>query len=633
MIQVLSNDTIQKIAAGEVIEKPSSIVKELVENSIDAGATNIVVEIKNGGLDYIEVLDNGKGIAKDEIEIAFKRHATSKLNDFNDLYNLQSLGFRGEALASIVSVSKVIISTRTNDEKLGHKVYFEDGKKIEERPIAKNIGTSIIVKDLFYNVPVRKRFLKSKTTEANSITNLMYKLAIGNYGIGITYIKDDKLIFETKEKENLNSVLTELFGVNIVDNLLEFTLSGREYKINGYISNNKYYRANRSLQYIYINGRYIESKEIRDSIETAYKAVIPNGRYPVFQIFLSINPKHIDVNIHPNKEKVQITILEEILNSIQLKTKEILNQEFSLPEIKSKDDIKENILFQEDNSIKDLLEKFENNKATNSISNTNTDKIEKIEHDNTGKINLDNNTTSEEDFNNFVFESNEYYSVNTNTQEDLEIKEDYNIEIEEVNFIKENDFNEYIYIGTIFKTYLLYEDRVNNRIFIVDQHAAHERVLYEEFLKEFEEDEVIIQELIVPITIDLKQDEYDLYLENKDIFGKIGYNVDLFGGRTIIIRSVPNILGNAKNEQLFLDLLDSISNSDKKDGLDSIYKKIIKNSCKNAVKAGDSLSEMEIRELLNKLMNCKEPYTCPHGRPTLIEMSKYELEKEFMRVK
>ncbi|HHX68538.1 MAG TPA: DNA mismatch repair endonuclease MutL [Gallicola sp.] len=369
MIQILSNDTIQKIAAGEVIEKPSSIVKELVENSIDAEATNIVVEIKNGGLDFIEVLDNGKGIVKDEIEIAFKRHATSKLNSFNDLYNLQSLGFRGEALASIVSVSKVTVSTKTSEDKLGNKVYFEDGKKIEEKPIAKNVGTSIIVEDLFYNVPVRKRFLKSKTTEANNITNLMYKLAIGNYGIGITYIKDDKLIFETKEKEDLNSVLTELFGMSIVNNLLEFNLKGRDYSINGYISNNKYYRANRALQYIYINGRYIESKEIREAIESSYKAVIPNGRFPIFQIFININPKHIDVNIHPNKEKVQITILDDILNDIQLKSKEILNQEFSLPEIKSKDENKENILFRQGNDIKDLLEKFETNKIDNNATN------------------------------------------------------------------------------------------------------------------------------------------------------------------------------------------------------------------------------------------------------------------------
>ncbi|WP_099203209.1 DNA mismatch repair endonuclease MutL [Miniphocaeibacter massiliensis] len=627
MIQVLSKDTILKIAAGEVIERPSSIVKELVENSIDAGSTNITVEIRNGGIDYIEVSDNGSGINKDEIEMAFQRHATSKLNNFNDLYNLSSLGFRGEALASIVSVSKVSVLTKTDSDKLGTKAVFENGKIIKSRPSAMNTGTNIQVKDLFYNVPVRKKFLKSKITEGNSITNLMYKLAIGNAGIGISYIKDDKLVFKTKEGGNLKSNLTELFGIDLSENLLELNIKDRDFKIKGFISNNKYYRANRSLQYIYINNRYIENNELRNAIENAYTAVIPNGRYPIFEIFVDIKPEHLDVNIHPNKEKVKITIIEDIIASLTEETKKILMNRFSLPSIEYKKENKENILFNQKKDIKDLLDKIDNSREVN--NNFKFKEFDNHFFEKSNTVNEEENDYSENS--NIEEKSNKEISYNLN--ESAENIEDNSIEVEEVNFIEEIEkIPSYKLIGILFNTYIIYENNIDEKIILIDQHAAHERILYEKYMKEFKSSNVIIQDLLAPITVELKDDEYSIYLENKDIFSKLGYRIEEFGDKTLIIRSVPNILGNPKNSIFFIEILDSIiDNKDKI--LDEIYAKIIKKSCKDAVKAGDILSKYEIDGLICRLMKCENPYTCPHGRPTLIEMTKYELEKEFMRVK
>lgn len=642
MIQLLSNDTIQKIAAGEVIERPSSIVKELVENSIDAGSTRVIVEIKNGGIDLIEVVDNGSGIKEEEIEMAFQRHATSKLNDFSDLYNLDSLGFRGEALASIVSVSKVTVSTKTKDNRLGKKVEFEDGKVVSEKPIGKNTGTSISVRDLFYNIPVRKKFLKNPITEANNITNLMYKLAIGNFNIGITYIKDDKLIFETKENEDLISNISELFGIDLMENLLNINFKTREYEISGYISNNKYYRANRSLQYIYINNRYIENKEIRDSIESSYRSIIPNGRFPIFQLFINIKPQHLDVNIHPNKEKVQITILNDILEDLSDIVAEALYNNINLPSIDYKEENNDgNILFEQKSDIKNLLEKFDNkvDEKKDILNISERPKLNFIENDN----------HSEEDKENIYFENElikeenreNYYSINIESEPELEIKieskdfldEEYDETIEEFNFIDLNDKDLFKYIGIIFKTYIIYEDLQNEKIYIIDQHAAHERILYEKFMEKFKNNDIVIQSLLIPITVELLNDEMEIYNDNKEVFGKIGFDIDIFGDNTLIIRKVPNILGIPKEKRFFLDILDSLKSLDRDLGYDSIYEKIIRNSCKYAVKSGDELGDIEVTGLLDQLMKCDNPYTCPHGRPTLIEMTKYEMEKNFMRVK
>lgn len=632
MIQLLSNDTIQKIAAGEVIERPSSVVKELVENSIDAGSSRIVVEIRNGGIDYIEVTDNGNGIEKNDIELAFKRHATSKLSKFIDIYNLNSLGFRGEALASIVSVSKVSVATKTIDDKIGTKVEFENGQKINEKPVGKNIGTSIIVKDLFYNIPVRKKFLKNSNTEANHITNLMYKLAVGNYNIGITYIKDDKIVFETKENEELSTNLTELFGIDIVDNLLDINFESSNYNIKGFISNNKYYRANRSLQYIYINNRYIENRNIRESVEHSYKSIIPNGRFPIFQLFIKINPQLLDVNIHPNKEKVEITLLKDIVEDIENIISKRLYSNINLPKLEHNDKeiIKENILFNEKKDIQNLLEKFDHDK--NSILDT----LEKSTDNNESIYSI-----KKEDIfnNNLIKEEEAIYKESTKENENIEIKNiniPQNIDeykIEEINFMDFNDEKLYKFIGIIFKTYIIYEDLSTEKILIVDQHAAHERVLYEKFMKDFQNNEIIVQNLLIPINVELKNDEMQLFIKNKEIFDKIGFEINIFGDNSVIIRTVPNILGKTKDTRFFLDILDSLNSKNKELGYDSIYEKIIKNSCKNAVKSGDSLSKIEINGLLAKLMKCDNPFTCPHGRPTLIEMTKYELEKSFMRVK
>lgn len=639
MIQLLSEDTIQKIAAGEVIERPASVIKELVENSIDAKSTEIIVEIEDGGKSLIKVSDNGLGIKESEIEKAFLRHSTSKIVDFKDIYNITSLGFRGEALASIISISKLKINTKTMDDKLGVSAYYENGKQIRKKPIAMNKGTTMEIRDIFYNVPVRKKFMKKNITEANIITNLMYKFAIGNSDIGFKYIKDDKVIFETYSNSTLSESIMELFAIDHSKDLHEINIKEKNFSIKGYVSNNKYYRANRNMQYIYINGRYIEDVDIRKSIENIYKSIIPNGRFPVFQLFLEMDPAYIDVNVHPNKKLVKITILDELILKLIEEIKFNLNKNTYLPEIE-KQIKKESTLFNSNKyDYKDLLEKSFGNKDNKELVNLNNIKKENLLFDidedfEIKKINDDRISLNEyEDMDiieeNISFIDNREDHVKEETSGYLE--ED--ITKDNSNNIK-NDFANYIsnsrYIGIIFKNYIVFESYENSKIYLIDQHAAHERILYEKFMNDFKNEEILSQDLIAPIFLEINTMEMELFNRNIEEFNKLGFTIEEFGKNTLVIRSIPIILGNYKNQQLVLDILDTLESNE---NIPDIEDKIIKKACKNAVKSGDNIGDIEVEGLIENLLNTKYPYTCPHGRPTVLELTKYELEKMFLRVK
>ena len=621
MIKLLSEDTIQKIAAGEVIERPVSVIKELVENSIDAGSDTIIVEIKNGGKDYISVSDNGSGIEKNEIELAFKRHSTSKLEKFDDLYDIRTLGFRGEALASILAVSKLIVSTRTKSEKIGKKVEFRNSKVINESDVAMNVGTKIVIKDLFYNVPVRKKFMKSDQTEANLITTTMYKFAICNTDVSIKYIKDNKTLFETKKNSSIKENIINLFGTSMSNNLIDIDISSHDYKIHGYISNNNLYRANRQMQYIFLNGRFI------NTVESNYKSVIPNGRFPLFWLFFEINPKLVDVNVHPNKQKVKISILDEILEQLNKKVRFLLENNVRITNISQS--------IPDDDKYKDLRRNYF--ESDSNLTNYKYDKVSEptysynLFNDNSKLSNLRNiRYKDESEAFNKKPETNKYFF------KEKDIAKQDNFFLDEIEQIKVESYlakyEKFDILTVLFKTYILAKDEYDSKIYLFDQHACHERINYEKLTKQMLDKEVVSQNLAFPINISLTDELMEIYTNNKSIFEELGYESDVFSDDSVVVRAVPYLFGNSNAEFLFTDILDTIAKNSN-DPFDVIESKVIKRSCKMSVKAGDTLSNFEIIKLLEDLFKCEYPLTCPHGRPTFIEMNEKDLEKMFMRIK
>ena len=627
MIKLLSEDTIQKIAAGEVIERPVSVIKELVENSIDAGSDTIIVEIKNGGKDYISVSDNGSGIEKNEIELAFKRHSTSKLEKFDDLYDIRTLGFRGEALASILAVSKLIVSTRTKSEKIGKKVEFRNSKVINESDVAMNVGTKIIIKDLFYNVPVRKKFMKSDQTEANLITTTMYKFAICNTEVSIKYIKDNKTLFETKKNSSIKENIINLFGTSMSNNLIDIDISSHDYKIHGYISNNNLYRANRQMQYIFLNGRFIKSEDIRNTVESNYKSVIPNGRFPLFWLFFEINPKLVDVNVHPNKQKVKISILDEILEELNKKVRFLLENNVRITNISQS--------IPDDDKYKDLRRNYF--ESDSNLTNYKYDKVSEptysynLFNDNSKLSNLRNiRYKDESEAFNKKPETNKYFFKEKDVAKQDNFFLDENEQIKVESYLAK--YEKFDILTVLFKTYILAKDEYDGKIYLFDQHACHERINYEKLTKQMLDKEVVSQNLAFPINISLTDELMEIYTNNKSIFEELGYESDVFSDDSVVVRAVPYLFGNSNAEFLFTDILDTIAKNSN-DPFDVIESKVIKRSCKMSVKAGDTLSNFEIIKLLEDLFKCEYPLTCPHGRPTFIEMNEKDLEKMFMRIK
>ncbi|MCF6464964.1 DNA mismatch repair endonuclease MutL [Clostridium sp. Cult2] len=599
-IKILDEATIQKIAAGEIIERPSSIIKELVENSLDANSSSITVEITNGGKKYIRVTDNGDGFTENDLKIAFKRHSTSKLDNFEDLYRIMSFGFRGEALASISSVSKVEVLTKTDNNLSGLQAFVEDGNVIKLRPVGCPKGTTMIVRDLFYNLPVRENFLKSDTVEGNHVSDNIYKLALGNHGVSFKYIRDNKVIFKTSKNNDLKSNIYTLLGKDFSDNLISIDYKSSDFNIHGYISNNTFYRGNRSHQYLYINNRYINNNFISNLIENKYKSIIPINRFPVFVVFIDINPLLIDVNIHPTKQEVKFINQKEIYNTLDSTIDNVLNKVLSIPKISLKKDEGS----QEEDNLPLLYEE----------------------------------TLFEKDFSETSKDENNIKVYSNSSKEEFEVNiKDYNLEYLD-EFTNKDYSKELAYtlnnskiIGVLFSTFILLENIEMDKIFIIDQHAAHERVIYEKYKEEYKSEKVVIQNLLTPEIVELSNSEVESVIENIDLINGLGFIVEQFGSNSIIIRGVPLLFGRPQVKSLFMDLIDIINlniNSSYEIKLD----KIIKMACTKAIKSGDNMDNIEIHSLIKQLSETKIPYTCPHGRPTIIEISRKDIEKEFKRI-
>ena len=699
-INILDDLTINKIAAGEVVERPSSVVKELIENSIDAGSTKVVIDIQDGGKKLIRITDNGCGIASSEVDKSFLRHATSKIKNIDDLYDLYSLGFRGEALASISAISKLEMITKTKDEPIGTKVIVEGGKVVSKEPVGTHNGTTIIIKDIFFNTPARQKFLKSTHAETINISDLINKLAIGNPHVQFKYVNNNKSMLTTPGDNKLLSVIRSIYGKEICENLIEINHECKYFKISGYIGNNNIYRSNKNLQHIYINKRFVKSKIVLDAISEAYKGIIPINKHSICFIQLTINPASIDVNIHPTKLEVKFEnekemyielrdILRKTLLSVSLigkyetydkkeETKNILvkensNQSKNIYENKEFEDIKvieknyekpidsfmsfNDIIKIENNTEKDKEYIYEK-KSTANINELDNIKIIKEDYSSEyiieGNISLENSFSiediekldKEKEYQESLYnQDNEYEENNLNYKSSSEYinKDEYSSKFtKEIGKIEDNIqeqfFEEtpsnkfslagYNVIGTIFDTYIILSK--GNSMYLLDQHAAHEKILYERYMDKFYKSRINMQMLLDPIVLELSNIDM-LHVENNlDLFMKFGFEIELFGKNHIMIRCVPTIFGVPESEKFILQIIDNIEEI--KNNYELKGEKFASMACRAAIKANDRIQSMEIRSLLNELETCENPFTCPHGRPTIVEITKTEIEKMFKRI-
>lgn len=668
-INILDDITINKIAAGEVVERPSSVTKELIENSIDANSTQIVIDITDGGKKQIRITDNGSGILSSEVDKSFLRHATSKIKEIDDLYDLYSLGFRGEALASIASVSRLEMITKTKEEPIGTKIILEGGKEILKEPVGTKNGTTIIIKDLFFNTPARQKFLKSTHAETINISDLINKLAIGNTHIQFKYINNGKLMLNTPGDGKLLSVIRSIYGKEIVENLIEIDEKGECCSISGYIGNNNIYRSNKNLQHIYINNRFVKSKIILDAINEAYKSIIPINKHGVCFLNIDINPSKIDVNIHPTKMEIKFEndkdlyieirdlLKRKLLNTALIGKYESYDRRPIVSEnkevyLEKKEETLNTVISNKINkttpmetlddsnsfmSLEEALNKENNNKEhRTSLNNANKEETSNIaskKQDLQENIKLQPLENKKNEYfihgnidlsKSFTFDELESLSNVDNKINDVEI-------IKEENTINnENRFSitDFKVVGSILNTYIVLEK--NNSMYLLDQHAAHEKVLYEEYMKKFKSHKIDMQMLLDPIVIEISNVDMLKVESNLDLFLNFGFEIELFGNNHIMIRGVPTIFGNPESEKFILQIIDNIE--DLKNSYDLKGDKFASMACRAAIKANDKIHTMEMKKLLSQMELCENPFTCPHGRPTIVEISKKEIEKMFKRI-
>ena len=589
----LDDYTIEQIAAGEVIEAPVSVVKELVENSIDAKAKNIVVEVKNGGKTFIRVTDDGIGIAKNDMILAFEKHTTSKISNFNDLYYIYSLGFRGEALSSIANVSNLVAISKTKDEDIGKKLEFKNSK-YKESFIATNTGTSIIVKDLFNNLPVRKKFLKSDIAETNAISKLIYSLAIGYNDISFKYIKNGRIDFISHSNEDLETKIPNLLDTNLKDKLIKISAKNDIYNVDGFISNPSYYRGSRSLQYLFINNRLVNSNLITNSTEKEYRSYIPNGRFPAFFLFINTNPKNLDVNVHPNKKTIKFNYEDDLIDLISTSIYKTLIKENNPSEISNKEIEKKQI--PDLSNYQNLLDSY---KSFNIV------KEDTKSYENDDFFNEDKNIIS----NNQNFKDKDFTKIKSGQQKSLLEKK-----------------SSYLYLTSIFGKYSLFK-KSENEIIILDHRRADEAIKYDAFIKNISNKDISSQILLKPIIINLKADDKDKFNDKKEFILDLGFDIDQIGESQIIIRSIPQIFDIPESDTFFYEILDI----DFKNKNEIFYKNIGKFIRSNIFRKGHNINKDETISLLNDLFKLDNPYKTQDGKLTLLVLNKDSLENFFER--
>ena len=614
-IAILNQETIDKIAAGEVVERPCSVVKELVENAIDAGSTAITVEIKEGGISFIRITDNGCGIERDQVAVAFYRHSTSKIRSAEDLLTVKSLGFRGEALSSISAVARVELITKTYDELTGTRYVIEGSKELSNEEIGAPDGTTFIVKDLFYNVPARRKFLKTAQTEGSYISDMVEKLALSHPDISFKFINNNQTKLHTSGNGNRKDIIYHIFGREISSSLLEVKHECEYFKVEGFIGKPVITRGNRNYENYFINGRYVKSNILSRAIEEAYKSFLMQHQYPFTVLYFTFFSE-LDVNVHPTKMELRFDNNNEIYVELCDTIYAILSRKEMIPEVPvDSTPAPKKIVHEYKEPIPEPFEKRRINevRAAESRSVYGQSVTSAVKDYSAIEPAVKTPKTST---------AYEPAQVVTGTQQTLG---DY-----DKVFLTESSKKQFSIIGQLFKTYWLIE--FEDKLYIIDQHAAHEKVLYEKTMARLANKDFTSQRISPPIVMTLDARESEMLEKYRPQIEQFGYEVEHFGGKEYMISAIPDNLFNIDMKDLFIEMLDDFSNVTGRQTPDIITEKVASMSCKAAVKGNDKLTLPEINKLIDELLSLDNPYNCPHGRPTIISMSKYEIEKKFKRI-
>lgn len=639
-IVLLSQETIDKIAAGEVIERPSSVVKELVENAIDAGSSAVTVEIKEGGISFIRISDNGCGIEKEQIPLAFLRHSTSKIKSVEDLFTVTSLGFRGEALSSIAAVSQVELITKTNGDFTGSRYLIEGSKEVSLEEIGAPDGTTFIIRNLFYNTPARKKFLKSAQTEGTYIHELMQRMILSHPDVAFKFIMNNQVKLQSSGNGNIKDIIYHLYGRDITKALLPITHESELFKVSGFIGKPMISRGNRGYELYFVNGRFIRSQILSKAIEDAFKPFLMQHQYPFTVLYFEIDSSLLDVNVHPTKMELRFSNQQELYREVQNILSAALVHRDIIPEVPV--DIPKKNEMEAPKIEKVMPEPFEQKRLEEIRKAVRKDSPYEVKYPDRQPERRETWHAQSQPEHKPPVREQLHASEVTGTEKEL-AKEAYVLREEETygakpegsyeqgSFLKEEEMAKQKIIGQLFDTYWLVE--YNDRLFIVDQHAAHEKVMYEKLKKQFEKKEFTSQAISPPIVITLSMREAEILERFKEQFTKLGFEIEHFGGAEYSICGVPGNLYRLNTRDVLIEMLDELTDGiSERATADVILDKIASMSCKAAVKGSQRLSLPEMEQLMKDLMKLDNPYNCPHGRPTIIAMSKYEIEKKFKRI-
>lgn len=668
-INILNADTANKIAAGEVVERPSSVVKELVENSLDAGAKNITIEIQNGGESLIKIIDDGSGVHPEDVEKAFNPHATSKIKDTYDIFSINTLGFRGEALPSIASIARVDFKSKTEDFDMGKELIISGGEKESLTDCSMNRGTQIEVRDLFFNVPARKKFLKTTARESALINDLVNRISLANPDVSFKLFNNNKKILNTYGNGKLIDVIRTIYGKSTAENLIYFEDHKDTASVYGFIGNDTLARASRNNQSLFVNKRYVKNRSLTVAMENAFRSFNVTGKFPFFVLFIDTYPELIDVNIHPTKSEIKFKderfIFKVVFDAVHSAMREYVKDTFTLPEEEEKkfEALKEEVIQESLDKEISTLEKLKENinykvsedkkkeetysynpskdYETKTEVNMPVDFLSKENQDESSKLNssLENNDFKEDSPKREI------------SYDPILIKNELKDKVSETDSLKRSDYkcnkNEYgnsveeiIYreakfpklrvIGQFNKTYILAE--YDSTLYLIDQHAAHEKILFEKYSSDISKKKVEIQPLMIPLVVTLPTEDYLYYDENKEIFEKAGFKISDFGDNSIRIEEVPYFLDKLNPTELITSMINNLKKMGTGETVEVKYNKIASMSCRAAVKANDVLSILEMENLLEDLRYINDPFHCPHGRPTIIKFTSYELDKKFKRI-
>ena len=667
-IHVLDSETIDKIAAGEVVERPSSVVKELVENAIDAGADAITVEAKDGGIEFIRVTDNGCGMERDQLRTAFLRHATSKIENAGDLIHISSLGFRGEALSSIAAVAKVEVITKPNDSITGSRIILEGAKEVSFEEVGAPDGTTFLMRNLFFNTPVRRKFLKQAPTEGGYIADLMEHLALSRPDISFKLTLNNQLKFHTTGNGDLKEVIYRIYGREVANALIPIQAEQNGIKVEGYLGKPEVVRSNRNFEIYFINGRFIHSSVVAKAVEEGYKEYLMQHKFPLCVLHITMDTRQVDVNVHPTKMDVRFSNGMDFARFLSEAVRETLRGVEMIPHAHLDSDKERQAIAQQEKKEQERRhtpEPFETHrteefrlmdeakyaaekpKMQDFIQNPVWSRVKNQESSGEMAENLAENQENEAE-DTFFTETSELIpdkressesSIEKSPKDEKSITtESMTAELtaaEQLNLFGEkiltqDNRSRFRIIGQVFETYWLVQ--YEEKLLMIDQHAAHEKVNYERLMRQFREKSIVSQALMPPVIVSLSGQEEAILKEHLDTFQSLGFEVESFGGSEYALRSVPVDLYGCDEREMFLEVLDQLADGSSFGGIRVIEEKIASMSCKAAVKGNNLLSVPEAEALIDELLTLDNPYNCPHGRPTIVSMTKYEMERKFKRV-